>query len=63
MVKAMPFFTPVRQIVMARFRIARMRRPENRDRDARIMILLHQIHDRVGQIDLGVERLEHSHVA
>ena len=48
---------------MARFRIARMRRPENRNRDARIMILLHQIHDRVGQIDLSVERLVHSHTA
>ena len=48
---------------MARFRIARMRRPENRNRDTRIMTLLHQIHDRVGQIDLSVERLVHSHAA
>ena len=48
---------------MARFRIARMRRPENRNRDARTMPLLHQIHDRAAQIDLSVERLVHSHAA
>ena len=46
---------------MTRFRIARMGRPENRNRDARIMTLLHQTHDGVGQIDLGVERLATLH--
>ena len=48
---------------MVRFGPARMRRPENSDRDARIMTLLHQMHDCSGQIDLGVERLAHSHAA
>ena len=43
--------------------VARMRRPENRDRDSRITPLLHQIHDRRDQIDLGVERLAHSQTA
>ena len=38
-----------------------MHRPENHDRDTRIMALLHQTHDRVGQISLGVERLTYSH--
>ena len=28
---------------------------------ARVMALLHQSHNRVGQINLGVERLAHSH--
>ena len=43
--------------------VARMRQPENRDRDTRIMTLLHQINDRLDQIDLGVERLAHSQTA
>lgn len=57
------FVTPVWQVVIDRLRIARMSRPENRDRDARIMTLLYHIHDCVGQIDVGVERLAHSYTA
>ena len=38
---------------MVRFRIVQVRRPEDRDRDARIMTLLHQSHDWVAQIDLA----------